>query len=230
MATESLFNVLLNLPTELSSFEQFQSIKLEDVNECETDSLGSCCSSPTQSNSSDCSSPTQASDDSLSSSPGKSSDDFFTFPLCYNESSEKSSKGKKASRTENKVKRNERERRRVRRLAEGFRRLRSVVPGNAKKLSKLQTLQTALQYMFELSETIAAEDSRAIQNQIANQPSMEEQMYSQDCTMYNNMSLGSTQVLSHPPMQWSYNDIPPQSQQVYPVMDCVQQNPAWYLA
>lgn len=157
MNTESLARALNNLPENY----EFPEVSFDENNADDTDSLdslGSCCNSPNQS-----------SDGSLSPTPGKSSpcdDDYFVFP---DEEALKSdtnnihggldSDQKIKRKLECKVKRNERERRRVRRLADGFRKLREVVPGNYKKLSKLDTLRRALDYISNISELLDAHDS-----------------------------------------------------------------------
>ena len=51
--------------------------------------------------------------------------------------------------------RNERERRRVQRLSDGFSLLRDLIPGK-KKMSKLDTLRVAMDYMEELKELVAS--------------------------------------------------------------------------
>ena len=53
--------------------------------------------------------------------------------------------------------RNERERRRVQRLSDGFSLLRDLIPGK-KKMSKLDTLRVAMDYMEELKELVASFD------------------------------------------------------------------------
>lgn len=166
MSSESLIEALSTLPS--SEHYNFDDVSFEENND-ETDSLGSCCNSPNQS-----------SEGSFSPvSHDLSSDDadsgYFMFPtksnlesrikleLCeededeisHSTSTDSSPDNKQIKRKlECKVKRNERERRRVRRLADGFRKLREVVPGNYKKLSKLDTLRRALEYMSGLAEVL----------------------------------------------------------------------------
>ena len=113
-----------------------------------------------------CSSPTQGSDGTYS--PHSASDSgSFNFPdllVTERKMSGQSLRRRKNIDKENirkketKVKRNERERRRVRRLADGFAKLRTVVPGNYKKLSKLDTLKNAMEYINGLASLLATDD------------------------------------------------------------------------
>ena len=143
MNTETLINALESLPTENYEFSEVRF----DGSPDETDSMGSCCDSPNRS-----------SEGSLSPTPNESScdDEYFVFPKHQDNAD---SELKLQRKMECKIKRNERERRRVRRLADGFKKLREVVPGNYKKLSKLDTLRRALDYMSSLSEILDAQNS-----------------------------------------------------------------------
>ena len=152
MNTESLARALNSLPSENFEFSEVSFNENPDDTDS-LDSMGSCCNSPNQS-----------SDGSMSPPPSKSScdDDYFVFP--DDGEGGKDSDIKIKRKLECKVKRNERERRRVRRLADGFRKLREVVPGNYKKLSKLDTLRRALDYISSISELIETHDSGSFDN------------------------------------------------------------------
>lgn len=157
MNSESLISALTSIPVEVFDFDE---VSFEDDHHDDNesiDSLGSCCNSPNQSSDGSFSpNPTE------SSSCDESSSSYFIFPtnsscdgpkpINSTPKLEGAEKGKR--KMECKVKRNERERRRVRRLADGFRKLREVVPGNYKKLSKLDTLKRALDYMSGLSDLL----------------------------------------------------------------------------
>jgi Helix-loop-helix DNA-binding domain. len=165
MSSESLIKALSTLPS--SEHYNFADVSFEENND-ETDSLGSCCNSPNQS------SEGPFSPVSHDSSSDDADSGYFMFPtksnlesrikleLCEDEDLENAiptdtsiPDNKQIKRKlECKVKRNERERRRVRRLADGFRKLREVVPGNYKKLSKLDTLRRALEYMSSLADVL----------------------------------------------------------------------------
>jgi len=122
----------------------------DEVNDLHNDSFGSCCSSPTQT--------TDSCSPVISSQDEDSGNECFFFPaqvkLECEEISNQYKNDKVKRKTETKIKRNERERRRVRRLAEGFKKLKTVVPGDSVKLSKLETLKMALDYIKTLSETL----------------------------------------------------------------------------
>lgn len=151
MNTESLCRALNSLPSENFEFPEVSFNENPDDTES-LDSVGSCCNSPNQSNS----------DGSMSPPPSKETCDdvYFVFPDDDDEGErEKNPDMKMKRKLECKVKRNERERRRVRRLADGFRKLREVVPGNYKKLSKLDTLRRALDYIASISELLETHDS-----------------------------------------------------------------------
>ena len=170
MSSENLFECLSHLP--IDHFDRLQDIlQFDDMidDDDSISSLGSCCSSPAQ-----------TSDSSLS--PGSSQSPvedpesgYFIFPTSYIDipARVKTSvtghrkvkvEGEKAKRkTECKIKRNERERRRVRRLADGFKKLRTVVPGECKKLSKLDTLKYAMSYINGLSTLLEAHDVQVMQ-------------------------------------------------------------------
>ena len=79
---------------------------------------------------------------------------------------------------ESKVRRNERERRRVRRLAEGFVKLRGLVPNceDERKTSKLDTLRSTLEYMSELSDMIARDDIRRNREELQAQQTVSSNM------------------------------------------------------
>lgn len=152
MNTESLARALSSLPSENFEFPEVSFNENPDDTES-LDSVGSCCNSPNQN-----------SDGSMSPPSKESCDDvYFVFPDDEGEK-EKNPDVKLKRKLECKVKRNERERRRVRRLADGFRKLREVVPGNYKKLSKLDTLRRALDYIASISELLEAHDSGNYEN------------------------------------------------------------------
>lgn len=153
MNTESLARALNSLPSENFEFPEVSFNENPDDTES-LSSVGSCCNSPNQS-----------SDGSMSPPPRRETcdDTFFLFPNEEGER-EKNPDMKLKRKLECKVKRNERERRRVRRLADGFRKLREVVPGNYKKLSKLDTLRRALDYIASISELLETHDSGHFDN------------------------------------------------------------------
>ena len=154
MNTESLARALNSLPSENYEFPEVSFNENPDDTES-LDSVGSCCNSPNQN-----------SDGSMSPPPSREAcdDAYFVFPDEDEGDREKNPDTKMKRKLECKVKRNERERRRVRRLADGFRKLREVVPGNYKKLSKLDTLRRALDYISSISELLETHDSGNFDN------------------------------------------------------------------
>ena len=167
MSVDGLFKDLVYPPTKLCHFGSLPEIN-DDAESIA--SLGSCCSSPTRS-----------SDDSSSSTSAQSpvedtGSGYFLFPTEYVDlparvttsltGRKKATGGEKPKRktAECKVKRNERERRRVRRLADGFKKLRTVVPADSKKLSKLNTLKCAMSYIQGLSTLLEFHDVQVMQD------------------------------------------------------------------
>ena len=135
-------------------------IKLEDISNETNDSYGSCCSSPTESNNSGTASP------SLLTSTDEEQE-YFTFAK-YPVKKCKSRTKKNADLTdiekirqknETKVKRNIRERMRIKKLQ-------TVVPGDSKKLSKLDTLRYALDYIKTLTIMLQQHDKQMIEQQM----------------------------------------------------------------
>lgn len=142
-------------------------IKLEDISNETNDSYGSCCSSPTESNNSGTASP------SLLTSTDEEQE-YFTFAK-YPVKKCKSRTKKNADLTdiekirqknETKVKRNIRERMRIKKLQDGFKKLQTVVPGDSKKLSKLDTLRYALDYIKTLTIMLQQHDKQMIEQQM----------------------------------------------------------------
>ena len=142
-------------------------IKLEDISNETNDSYGSCCSSPTESSNSGTASPS-----SLTSTDEEQ--EYFTFAK-YPVKKCKSWTKKNADLTdiekirqknETKVKRNIRERMRIKKLQDGFKKLQTVVPGDSKKLSKLDTLRYALDYIKTLTIMLQQHDKQMIEQQM----------------------------------------------------------------
>ena len=151
--------------------------KVLDWGESDNDSFGSDCSSPIQSS---CGSLSPANEDITDNlSCGVTG---FVFPVKQESGSElaltppRKTRRSRKIRTEeeilrrkgeSKVKRNQRERRRVKRLADGFQKLKKVVPGCEEntKMSKLDTLRGALDYIYELVMLVQADDAKRLYEQ-----------------------------------------------------------------
>lgn len=148
-----------------------------DSSFADSDSLGSSCASPSQS-----------SPESLSPANSPGALDGFVFPGLEDlqgagakkPKTKRSRKGQTEEerlrrKGESKIKRNERERRRVKRLAEGFRKLRKAVPTcggeDNKKLSKLDTLRFALDYIQDLACLLQEHDATRPQGEVFAQAS-----------------------------------------------------------
>lgn len=114
----------------------------------------------------------ESSEEELISPVSNSSTDSFIYPSEYqvlnidddhDEDYDTERKPRKinissARKATTKVRRNERERRRVRKLSDGFAKLKTVIPGNRKKLSKLDTLKNAVEYINNLATMLTAHD------------------------------------------------------------------------
>ena len=142
-------------------------IRLEDIKNETNDSYGSCCSSPTESNNSGTTSPS-----SLTSRDEEP--EYFTFakyPVkkCKprtKKNADLTNIEKIRQKNETKVKRNIRERMRIKKLQDGFKKLQTVVPGDSKKLSKLDTLRYALEYIKTLTILLQQHDKQMIEQQM----------------------------------------------------------------
>ena len=142
-------------------------IRLEDIKNETNDSYGSCCSSPTESNNSGTTSPS-----SLTSTDEEP--EYFTFakyPVkkCKprtKKNADLTNIEKIRQKNETKVKRNIRERMRIKKLQDGFKKLQTVVPGDSKKLSKLDTLKYALEYIKTLTILLQQHDKQMIEQQM----------------------------------------------------------------
>ena len=142
-------------------------IRLEDIKNETNDSYGSCCSSPTESNNSGTTSPS-----SLTSTDEEP--EYFTFAKCpvkkckprTKKNADLTNIEKIRQKNETKVKRNIRERMRIKKLQDGFKKLQTVVPGDSKKLSKLDTLKYALEYIKTLTILLQQHDKQMIEQQM----------------------------------------------------------------